>query len=301
MAAGGKGIGVVGHVWSAVKELNPESVKREINQVFSIAVIGDDAQTAIIVSGLTEGADQSNVEGLISTFKQGETYDIVICAVQCTPSVTHVDDFRLFLWNWDNPEITINEIISEGKLSYLHTALANRFPRVAKVLTPRIIRDTSVENAIFVASTAVGTIIPSPLSPLISVAEAAGDLVVLSANQVRMLFKLAAANARPVGYKELWPQVGSIIAAAFGWRAIARELVGLIPMGGGILAKATVAYAGTWTIGQGIIYYFATGRKMTGEEMRKLFENSLESARQAAAEVVENVKSKTKTLIRPQQ
>ena len=36
---------------------------------------------------------------------------------------------------------------------------------------------------------------------------------------------------------------------AFGWRALARELVGKIPMGGGLIPKAAIAYAGTRVVG----------------------------------------------------
>jgi uncharacterized protein (DUF697 family) len=156
-----------------------------------------------------------------------------------------------------------------------------------------------MENAAFVASTAIGNIIPNPLAPLASIAEAAGDTVVLTANQVRMLFRLAAANAKPVGYRELMPQIGSIIAAAFGWRALARELVGNIPLGGGLVAKSAVSYAGTWTIGEGMALYLTTGRKITKKEAQERFQDVMGEARQVAAQIVNSLSQKVRMLTKP--
>jgi uncharacterized protein (DUF697 family) len=111
-----------------------------------------------------------------------------------------------------------------------------------------------------------------------------------------MLFRLAGANGKPVGFKELLPQMGSIIAAAFGWRALARELVSKIPFGGGLVAKSAVAYAGTWTVGEGIAVYFSTGRKMTKRESNERFEKVMGEARQVAVQLADSFKQRVKVL-----
>ena len=62
-------------------------------------------------------------------------------------------------------------------------------------------------------------------------------------NQIRMGFMIAGASDREVGYMEQKGEIAAVIGSAFGWRALARELVGKIPFGGGLIAKAGVAYA----------------------------------------------------------
>jgi len=52
-----------------------------------------------------------------------------------------------------------------------------------------------------------------------------------------------------VGYRQQKSEIAGVIAGAFGWRAIARQLIGKIPFGGGLIAKAAVAYAGTRVVG----------------------------------------------------
>ena len=84
--------------------------------------------------------------------------------------------------------------------------------------------------------------------PLISlpwaIAEFASDSAFLTMNQIRMAFMIAGGSDREVGYMEQKSEIAGVIASAFGWRALARELVGKIPFGGGLIAKAGVAYAG---------------------------------------------------------
>ena len=50
-----------------------------------------------------------------------------------------------------------------------------------------------------------------------------------------------------------------MIASAFGWRSLARQLMGKLPMAGGIIPKAGIAYAGTRAIGEAAAAFFAAG------------------------------------------
>jgi len=52
-------------------------------------------------------------------------------------------------------------------------------------------------------------------------------------NQIRMTFMIGAASDHAIGYREQRSEIASIIASAFGWRALARELAGKVPFGGG--------------------------------------------------------------------
>ena len=50
------------------------------------------------------------------------------------------------------------------------------------------------------------------------------------------------------------------LVKAFGWRALARELVGHIPLGGGLIPKGAIAYAGTYVVGKGLEYLLVEDR-----------------------------------------
>jgi hypothetical protein len=96
---------------------------------------------------------------------------------------------------------------------------------------------------------------------------------------------MAAVYNLPVGYAEQKASIAAIAGCAFGWRAIARELVGKIPLGGGLLPKAAIAYAGTWVVGTGIHKLYSTGAGHTHSEKREAWSNAMVRGRGIAAEL----------------
>ena len=94
-------------------------------------------------------------------------------------------------------------------------------------------------------------------------------------NQIRMAFQLAAVSDRPIGYREQKSEIASIIAGAFGWRALARELVGKVPFGGGLIPKAGIAYAGTFAIGLSLERLYRLGYGFTRDERKAVYEEAL--------------------------
>jgi hypothetical protein len=147
------------------------------------------------------------------------------------------------------------------------------------------------ENALFSLATAIPDIIPFISLPW-AIGEFASDTAILTANQIRMAFLLAAASDRTVGYREQKGEIATIVAGAFGWRALARELVGKIPMGGGLLPKAAIAYAGTRVAGMSLERYYRLGRAYTRAERRLAYEDALERGKTFAASLLEGLKRK---------
>ena len=88
--------------------------------------------------------------------------------------------------------------------------------------------------------TALPDVIPSLIELPWAAGEFASDTAFLTMNQVRMAFLIAGASDQDVGYREQRAQIAGIVAGAFGWRALARELAGKIPFGGGLIPKAAI-------------------------------------------------------------
>jgi len=104
-------------------------------------------------------------------------------------------------------------------------------------------------------------------------------------NQIRMAFLLAAASDRPVGYREQKMEVGGIIAGAFGWRALARNLVGKIPFGGGLLPKAAIAYAATYVEGRSLERLYSRGYGLTRKERNLEYGDAMAKGRQVVGAI----------------
>jgi len=141
-------------------------------------------------------------------------------------------------------------------------------------------------------ATALPDVLPSILSFPWAIGEFSSDSAFLTVNQIRMTFLLAAANDRPVGYKEQRSEIASIIAGCFGWRAISRELVGKIPFGGGLIPKAGVAWAGTYAVGLSLERLYRLGYGMSRDERKAVYQEAFDHGRQIASMMLEGFRQR---------
>ncbi|HYP13691.1 MAG TPA: hypothetical protein VEQ63_07195, partial [Bryobacteraceae bacterium] len=103
-----------------------------------------------------------------------------------------------------------------------------------------------------------------------------------------LAFMLAAANDRTVGYGQQKAEIASLFAGAFGWRAIARELVGKIPMGGGLIPKAAVAFAATFVVGTSLERFYRVGYGYTPAERQQAYQQAIEKGKALATSLLNN-------------
>jgi uncharacterized protein (DUF697 family) len=169
----------------------------------------------------------------------------------------------------------VMDALKEQRLS-----LARHYPLFRLAFARELIGDTSFANASYALGTGLAEIIPTLDIPF-NVA----DIVILTKNQALMAYKLGLALGLPTRWQAHVAELGSVVGAGFVWRQIARELVGLIPVWG-IVPKIAVAYAGTYAVGEAIVYWYQTGHKMPERGMRELYADALARGKQIAQEIV---------------
>lgn len=184
-----------------------------------------------------------------------------------------------FVYHADNPKRVVWEIME--KHPDLQLSLARHIYPFRDPVVHQIIKVVSKENALFSLATAVPSILPFISLPW-AVGEFASDTAFLTMNQVRMAFQIAGASDRNIGYREQRAEMASLVAGAFGWRAIARELVGHIPMGGGLIPKAAVAYAGTYVVGLSLERFYRIGYGYTRQERKAAYETAYQHGKSVA-------------------
>jgi uncharacterized protein (DUF697 family) len=150
----------------------------------------------------------------------------------------------------------------------------------------RTIHAVARENALFAVATALPDVVPSLIELPWAFGEFASDTVFLTVNQIRMAFLIAAACGKEVGFGGQKGAILSIAAGAFGWRALARELVGKIPLGGGLIPKGAIAYAGTYAVGKGLEFYYRGNGALPRSRRKALYREALDRGR-AVAEAVQ--------------
>jgi uncharacterized protein (DUF697 family) len=140
-------------------------------------------------------------------------------------------------------------------------ALAKGYPPFRRAVCEEIIRHNARQNAV------VGAL-PIP----------GADMPVMTANQARMVLNIAAAYGEELSMERARELLG-VLAAGFGLRALARQAVKLVPVGGWA-AAAAIGYAGTIAMGRATILYFERGGQKVGEkEMAEIRHRALEEGK----------------------
>ncbi|HWC97809.1 MAG TPA: hypothetical protein VG456_13690 [Candidatus Sulfopaludibacter sp.] len=186
---------------------------------------------------------------------------------------------------WPNDqEATIAAILSGN--DDIHLALARQFPVFRKQVIDRLIHTIARENALFAVATALPDVVPNLMELPWVFGEWASDTAFLTANQIRMAFLIAAACDKEIGFSHQKAEALTIGASAFGWRAIARELVGKIPLGGGLIPKGAIAYAGTYVMGKGLERLHHASLPLTRDESRGVYSAAFERGKNVVQALV---------------
>jgi uncharacterized protein (DUF697 family) len=137
----------------------------------------------------------------------------------------------------------IDEIASAvaRRLGESGTALAARLPVLRGAVCDELIRSFSRRNGLIGAAVFVPGV----------------DMPLLTLNQVRLVLRIAAAHGQHVDASRA-PELLATFGGAIGFRALARELLDVVPVAGWAL-KGAVAYTGTRAIGEAAFRYFAAG------------------------------------------
>ena len=116
--------------------------------------------------------------------------------------------------------------------------VAARVPVLRRAVCDDLIARASRQNAI------VGAAVFVP----------GADLPVLTLNQLRLVLRIAAAYGEEIDASR-WPEIVGVVAGGLGFRALARQALGLVPVAGWAV-KGGIAYAGTRAVGEAAVWYF---------------------------------------------
>jgi hypothetical protein len=172
----------------------------------------------------------------------------------------------------------------------LSVALARNFSPFRQPVVDQIISRTCRDNTLFSLATALPDIVPSLIEVPWAIAEFASDSAFLTMSQIHMAFLVAGASDRDVGYTDQKSEIATVIASAFGWRALARQLVGKIPFGAGLIPKAAIAYAGTRVLGLSLDHYYAIGYTYTKQEREELYVEAFRHGKQVASRILSHLR-----------
>ena len=211
----------------------------------AISALGEDMvpaglpDAAIVVSG---GTDELTAPAVRELASRGCPVAVVCESALMAPDVpSPVDGSQLYDAIASSDPRDLSDKLARWLVSASdkHLAFAANFPFCRDAEVDKLINAVAVQNA------AVGavTIIPG------------ADMPVMTANQAKLALDISAAYGKPLDPARV-PELLGVLGAGFGYRAVARQLLGLVP-GLGVVLKAGVGYAGTVATGRAIQTRFA--------------------------------------------
>ena len=274
--AGGKIVGAGGgawQVWSLFKSLNVGEITEEAERPFHLALIGTEDQTALLAARLALESPAprdlgpqgpADVRPYVGAYAQREA---------APPGSLPLDADALTA---DEARLAAALAGLVAAHPDLRLALARHVPAFRPAAVAAMIGEASKHNAKIALLSALPGVIP--FTDFLMPATALGDMILLTKNQVLLLLKIAAAYGREVDLRARTRELLPVVGSAFGWRALVRELVGLVPGGIGLLVKGSVAYAGTYAVGKAAMIYYSTGQTLTGERLKQLYRDAYKDA-----------------------
>lgn len=165
-------------------------------------------------------------------------------------------------------------------------AVGRRLPPLREAVAAKLTRDAA-NNALKIAlASAVVDHIPL-VGLVVGLFASAGDMVAITGIQMMLMLHIEATYGRDPDVQRMW-QLLPVIGGGFGWRSLARELSGFIPLAG-IAIKGAIAYAGTIVVGEGVTFYYQQGRHMSAGDARALYETTKKEALTFARDVLKRI------------
>lgn len=202
--------------------VNGESIDNDMADVSSRAArAGTDLLAFVDASGLTDSAARA-------------------LAVQAELSAS-LSPGQIGFFSNDMEIVQLRKVLSLilDRLDGSALSLAALVPAFRPLVVKSIIDEIAGENGI------VGVVAFFPAS----------DMPVMTANQMRMIMKIAAAFGVTLNLKRA-RELLVVVGGGFTFRAVARQLIGLVPVAGWAV-KGAVAYTGTRAMGALAAKYFS--------------------------------------------
>ena len=166
-------------------------------------------------------------------------------------------------------------------------AVGRRLPVLRTTVAAKLTRDAAL-NALKVSGASALIDNVPVVGAFLGAFVSAGDMMAITGIQMMLMLQIRATFGKDPDVAQMW-ELLPIVGGGFGWRALARELSGFIPVGG-ILIKSAIAYAGTVVVGEGATFFELHGRHMAKVDAAKVYDEAKASAQTFARDVLNRIR-----------
>ncbi|MBE0645539.1 MAG: hypothetical protein IH600_15765 [Bacteroidetes bacterium] len=311
---------VLSRIWEELKHINYQQLNEKAGRSFTIALAGTKDEVAAmrrwletldypLLAKWTDAAavrpdiDHARLRRRLRTVTLGDAGDIAALADedravlrQCLLCVTtprwaslltpHAAEVRVYEAG-GGEELAAEILEAHADLRF---ALSHSFPVFRTTHARMEIRATAMQNAGWALFTAAPNLVPNPGQVFTIPAEALSDFVVLTTNEIKLMFELVALSGRRVQPLQIVPEFGIILGLAKLAEVTATNLVGKAP-GAGPVIKGGVAYAFTSAIGEALFIYQLAGVQLGREFIEERAKVWLEEGKIVAKKLLKRGKA----------
>jgi uncharacterized protein (DUF697 family) len=166
-------------------------------------------------------------------------------------------------------------------------SVGRRIPILRTTVAAKLMRDAAL-NALKVSGASALVDNLPVVGAFLGAFVSAGDMMAITGIQMMLMLQIRATFGKDPNVAEMW-ELLPVVGGGFGWRALARELSGFIPVGG-VIIKSAIAYAGTIVVGEGAVFYEQHGRHMSKIDAAKIYEDARKSAQSFAREMLTKIR-----------
>lgn len=312
----------LGQLWKIAGELDVSEIQQEVQDTPRLAMVGPAARTSILQSHLQQGPRSAKLPVtaiplyhlplsagdldalaaydlrivLLDDPAQLSDQDVQSLSAQPAPLLIVLDQPQEAASSVGMPDsrptnvitcplhdaAVVDQLLLPALLDQLpgrDLALGRAYPGLRDTVCRELIQDTCTTNAIYAGGTGLASMVPG-----IGIPFAVADIVILTKNQIMMAYKIALVMGESGSLRDVLPQMASVVGAGFMWRQIARELAVLVPLG--VVLKVAIAYAGTYVTGHAMFHWYATGEKLSRQDLKVLFQEAQHRGQLVAAGLI---------------
>ena len=285
-------LGTIRTFVSVLREMSFDQVREDAELVPRLLVLAPDDETATRLGAAlagTEGSAAVTAKALDAQLRELGRFDaVVVFDPERTGAAARVRE-RLPTEEGPAPVFSYNgtRLDDGAALAALRSLIVSRLPDRAPAFgrafpvwrdaaAKAVVDETAKANAQF----ALVSNIPAVIPLVGSLASAGADFLVLTKNQLMMLFKVAAIHGRDLHDQwGLMREMVPVVGAGLFWRTIAREAASFIPLAAGTIPKVVIAYAGTLSAGRAADFYYRTGHKASRDQVEGFYRQAAEAVK----------------------
>ncbi len=289
--------------WEIIKSINVTEVQRAAAKHLRVALVGSEESRAAAIAALAVDSDTKRIGVSKAIVANAEIHQYSEISAEANfPQEPGFFDIVLNLDGSRTETVLSGRVYTVSEIGgwdavvprilddqpALSIPLSRAFPTFRSEAAARVIAQTSAVNAQFALLTGVAEQVPF-LGQIGLPVAAFSDMIMLTKNQVMMTLKLAAIYGLDTDLKARGKDLLPIQGNAFGWRAVARELVGIVPVVG-FLPRAMIAYAGTQAVGRAMQFFYLTGEHVTARHLRQLYMEAYTGSKGVVKQIAGTVK-----------